>query len=409
MSITYRVLTEDDWDEWVATGALAFLDDVENAAVWAESVRPLLEWDRSLGAFDRGRMVGKTHAITFSMSVPGGDLPTAGVTAVSVASTHRRRGILAELMRRQLDDTRARGEPLAALWASESLIYGRFGYGMAVRSHRVSIDRRHTAFRPGVPDARGGVRFVEPGAALERWPLLYEQLRGSRPGMIARHPDHWRAFIVPRTEKPEGGFTRRQYVEYEAPDGPEGYAIYAAKSNWPEGLPRGTVRLHELVAANTTAAAALWRYIFGIDLVGMIEASNLPPDDPLLWMLADPRQLRSIPRDTLWVRILDVPRALEGRAYLADGRLVLDVRDPFGPWAAGRFELSAEGGRASCRSTDASPDLTLGADDLAAVYLGGVSPSTLARAGRIEGGPEVLRLADALFSWHAAPWCIDEF
>ena len=409
MSITYRPLTADDWDEWVATGALAFLDDVENAAAWAESIRPMLEWDRGLGAFDGGQMVGKTHAITFSMSVPGGDLATAGVTAVSVASTHRRRGILAELMRRQLDDTRARGEPLAALWASESLIYGRFGYGMAVRSHRVSIDRRHTAFRPGVPDARGRVRFVEPDAALERWPLLYEQLRGSRPGMIARHPDHWRAFIVPRTEKPEGGFTRRQYVEYEAPDGSEGYAIYAAKGDSIEGLPRGTVRLHELVAANTTAAAALWRYLFGIDLVGMIEASNLPPDDPLLWMLADPRQLRRFPRDTLWVRILDVPRALEGRAYLSDGHLVLDVRDPFGPWAAGRFELSAEGGRASCRSTDASPDLTLGADDLAAVYLGGVSPSTLARAGRVEGAPEALRLADALFAWHAAPWCIDEF
>ncbi|MXZ88597.1 MAG: GNAT family N-acetyltransferase [Dehalococcoidia bacterium] len=420
MSITYRVLTEDDWDEWVATGALAFLDDVENAAAWAASVRPLLEWDRSLGAFDGDRMVGKTHAITFSMSVPGGDLPTAGVTAVSVASTHRRRGILAELMRRQLDDTRARGEPLAALWASESLIYGRFGYGMAVRSHRVSIDRRHTAFRPGVPDARGGVRFVEPDArggvrfvepdaALERWPLLYEQLRGSRPGMIARHPDHWRAFIVPRTEKPEGGFTRRQYVEYEAPDGPEGYAIYAAKGDSLEGLPRGTVRLHELVAANTTAAAALWRYLFGIDLVGTIEASNLPPDDPLLWMLADPRQLRSIPRDALWVRILDVPRALEGRAYLADGRLILDVRDPFGPWAAGRFELAVEGGKASCHPTDASPDVALGADDLAAVYLSGVRPSTLARAGRVEGSVEALRLADSLFAWHTAPWCLDAF
>ena len=409
MGITYRVLTEDDWDEWVATGALAFLDDVENAAAWAESVRPLLEWDRGLGAFDGGRMVGKTHAIAFSMSVPGGGLPTAGVTAVSVASTHRRRGILTELMRRQLDDTRARGEPLAALWASESLIYGRFGYGMAVQSHRVSIDRRHTAFRPAVPDARGDVRFVEPDAALERWPPLYERLRGSRPGMIARGADHWRGFIMPRTEKREGGFTRRQYVEYAAPDGPEGYAIYAARGDSPEGLPRGTVRLHELVAANVTAAAALWRYLVGIDLVGTIEAANLPPDDPLLWMLADPRRLRRIPRDTLWVRILDVPRALEGRAYLADGRLVLDVRDPFGPWAAGRFELSAAGGRASCRPTDASPDLTLGADDLAAVYLGGVSPSALARAGRIEGAPDGLRLADALFAWHAAPWCADEF
>ena len=126
-------------------------------------------------------------------------------------------------------------------------------------------------------------------------------------------------------------------------------------------------------------------------------------------MLADPRHLRRIPRDTLWVRIVDVPKALEGRAYLADGRLVLDVTDPFGPWAAGRFDLTVEGGKATCRPTDASPDVTLGADALGAVYLGDVSPSVLARAGRAEGAPEALRLADALFRWHTAPWCIDEF
>ena len=153
MAITYRVLTEDDWDEWIATGALAFLDDIENAAAWADPIRPLIDFDRGLCAFDGAQMVGKTHAIAFSMSVPGGELPTAGITAVSVASTHRRRGILTELMRRQLDDVRDRGEPLAALWASESLIYGRFGYGLAAQSHRVSIDRRHTDFVSAVPEA----------------------------------------------------------------------------------------------------------------------------------------------------------------------------------------------------------------------------------------------------------------
>lgn len=409
MAISYRVLTEDDWDEWVATSSLAFLDDIENAAAWSEPIRPMIEWDRSLGAFDGDQMVGKTHAIAFSMSVPGGDLPTAGVTAVTVASTHRRRGILTELMRRQLDDIRDRGEPLAALWASESLIYGRFGYGLAAQSDRISIDRRHTAFLPSVPEAPGEVRFVEPDAALERWPALYERLRESRPGMMAREAAHWSAFAVPRQNKPEGGFTRRQYVEYAGPDGPEGYAIYAVKSDWVEGIPRGTVRVPEMVATNPAAEAALWRYLFGIDLVEKIFARNRPPDDPLPWMLADPRHLHRIPRDTLWLRILDVPSALEGRSYLAEGRLVLDVRDPFGPWAAGRFELVAESGKATCRPTDATPDLALGADALAAVYLGGVAPSVLARAHRIEGSPEALALADALFAWRTAPWCADEF
>lgn len=409
MPITYRAPTEADWDQWVANNANGFLEDLDAAAAHNAKVRPLIEFDRGLCAFDGDQMVGKTHAITFSMSVPGGELPTAGVSAVTVAPTHRRRGILSELMRRQLAEVHERGEPIAALWASESLIYGRFGYGMAAQSDRISIDRRHTAFLPAVPQAPGEVRFVEPDAALERWPALYDRLRESRPGMMNRIPGHWSAFVVPRENKPEGGFTRRQFVEYTGPDGPEGYAIYTVKSDWPEGLPRGTVHVPEFVATTIEAEAALWRYLFGIDLVETIKIDNLPPDSPLLWMLADPRRLRRIPRDTLWVRILDVPAALQGRAYPADGRLALEVTDPFGPWAAGRFELAVTGGKATCTPTDAPADLTLGAGELGAVYLGGVKPSTLARAGRIKGAPEALHLADALFAWRHAPWCADEF
>ena len=409
MPITYRAPTEADWDQWVANNANGFLEDLDAAAAHNAKVRPLIEFDRGLCAFDGDQMVGKTHAITFSMSVPGGELPTAGVTGVTVAPTHRRRGILSELMRRQLAEVHERGEPIAALWASESLIYGRFGYGLAAQSDRISIDRRHTAFLPAVPQAPGEVRFVEPDAALERWPALYDRLRESRPGMMNRIPGHWSAFVIPRENKPEGGFTRRQFVEYAGPDGPEGYAIYTVKSDWPEGLPRGTVRVPEFVATTIEAEAALWRYLFGIDLIETIKINNLPPDAPLLWMLADPRHLRRIPRDTLWVRILDVPAALQGRAYPADGRLALEVTDPFGPWAAGRFELAVTGGKATCAPTDAPADLTLGAGDLGAVYLGGVKPSTLARAGRIKGAPEALHLADALFAWRHAPWCADEF
>lgn len=409
MAITYRVLTEDDWDEWVAGNARGFLEDPEGALAWAEPIRPHFDFDRGIAAFDGDEMVGKTHSIPFSMSVPGGDLPTAGITAVTVSSTHRRRGVLTELMRRQLDDVHGRGEPLAALWASESVIYGRFGYGMAAQSDRVSIDRRHTELRADAPEASGEVRFVAPDAALERWPAIHDRLRESRPGMMTRFPYLWRGFVIPNTEKREDGFTKRLYVEYSGSEGPEGYAIYTAKADWPEGVPRGTLRLHELVALNPAAETALWRYLFGVDLIGTIQADNRPPDDPLFWMLADPRHLRRIPRDTLWVRILDVPRALEGRAYLTDARLVLGVTDSFGPWAAGRFDLAVENGRASCRPTDASPDVTIGADALGAVYLGDVSPSVLARAGRVSGTPEALRLADTLFRWHTAPWCIDEF
>ncbi len=408
--ISYRTLSENDWGDWLVSNARGFLEDIEVAAELGEQVRSEFEFDRCLGAFDGDELVGKTHAISSSMSVPGGDLPTAGVTAVTVSPTHRRRGILTELTRRQLDGIRERGEPLAALTASESLIYGRFGYGMAAQSDRVSIDRRHTDFVPGVPAAPGGgIRFVAPETARERWPNLYERLRETRPGMMARTPLWWGASVVPRNEKPEDGFTRRHYVEYTGHSGLEGYASYAVKAGSAEGIARGTLRLHELVAANPAAEAALWRYVFGVDLVETIEAHNRPSDDPLAWLLVDPRRLRRLRLDNLWLRIVDVPAALEGRTYLADGRLVLDVGDPFGPWAAGRVEIEVEDGNARCRPSDAPADLTLGAGELATVFLGGVSASVLARAGRIEGSPEALRLADALFAWHTAPWCADEF
>ena len=277
MAITYRVFTEDDWGEWVAAGNRAFLENPESSSGWPQTVRPLIEFDRGIVARDGDELVGRTQAISFSMSVPGGELPTAGVTGVTVSPTHRRRGILTELMRRQLDDIRDRGEPLAALWSSETLIYGRFGYGLTAQSDRASIDRRHTEFRAGQsPTAPGEVRFVDSDAALERWPPLYERLRESRPGMMNRIPGHWSAFIIPRAEKPEGRFSRRQYVEYSGADGPEGYAIYAVKSDWPEGVPRGTVRVHELVAKSPAVEATLWRYLFGIDLVETIEAGNRP-------------------------------------------------------------------------------------------------------------------------------------
>ena len=412
MAIAYRTLTGDDWDDWVTANARGFLEEPSHTADWSARVRPLVEFDRALGAFDGDELVGQTAAISFRMSMPGGgDLPTAGVTSVTVSPTHRRRGILTELMRRQLADVRERGEPLATLWASESLIYGRFGYGLAAQAHDFRLDRRHAAFHADAPDPPGSVRFVAREAALERWPALHERARQTRAGMMTRDAGYWGRLILPEKERLEGGFSAPQLVEYADGDGPAGYAIYQVKSDWPDHLPAGTLRVHELTTLDGEAEAALWRYLCGVDLIETIAAPNRPPDDPLPWLLADPRRLRRSAHDSLWVRVLDAPRALEGRAYAAEGRLTLDVRDAFGPWAAGRFALTAEGDGATCRVLDAAAtaDLSLGADALAAILLGGVPCSTLARAGRAEGTAEALRLADALFAWRPGPWCVDEF
>ena len=406
MDFVYRPVTEDEWDAWVTALARGFSTDSDSDE--AERIRPLLEFDRSLGAFDGDELAGQTLAISLGMTVPGGQLPTAGVTAVSVLPTHRRQGALTELMRRQLEDVRDRGEPLAALWASESVIYGRFGYGLAAEAHAVRIDGQRTEMAQ-MPEATGSVRFVPRDEALERWPVVYDQVRRSRPAMMTRAPGLWSGFTVPRDEKARGGFTKRQLVEYADASGPAGYAIYAVKPEFPEGFPTGTLRVHELMAASGAAEAALWQYLFGVDLIGTIEAVGRPPDESLYWMLADPRRLQRRLFDTLWLRILDVTAAFEGRAYRAEGRLVLDVQDGFCPWAGGRFELSVEGGVATCRPTTLTADITLSAADLAAAYLGGARLSLLARAGRLEGEPAALRLADALFGWDVLPWCADQF
>ena len=230
--------------------------------------------------------------------------------------------------------------------------------------------------------------------------------------MMARVAGYWSGLTLPSQEKPEDGCSENQLVEYTNADGPRGYAIYAVKgADGLGGVPAGELRLDELIALDGRAEAALWRYLFGVDLIETIEASNRPPDDALFWMLADPRRLQRRQYDSLWLRLLDVPRALEARAWPAEGRLILDVRDPFGPWADGRFELVAEGGRARCHplASAVEPDLALGASALAAVCLGGAAPSLLARAGRVEGTPQALQQADALFAWGTAPWCADQF
>ena len=408
MALELRTITPEEFDAWFAAESRGFHEEVDEEN--RERVRRHIDgggnWSRTLATFDGNAIVSTAGAIPFSMSVPGGELPTAGVTAVTVLPTHRRRGLLREMMRRQLDDVRERGEPLAALIASESIIYGRFGYGLACPGVNVRIDRRHTDIAYA-PEAPGRVRFVTREEALARWPAVHERVRAERAGIMARDERWWEDFVLPEPQRGSG--QKRQLVEYQVDGVVEGYARYRIRQDWTGGLARSALSVGELLAANDGATAALWRYLFGVDLVETIEAQWRPADETLAWMLADPRRLERRQTDVLWVRLVDVERALAGRTYAGEGRLVLEVRDAFGPWAAGRYVLDASPEGANCRRTEATPELTLDARDLAAGYLGGVRFSTLARAGRVEGAREALLRADALFASEPAPWCFEEF
>lgn len=385
-----RPVSSGEFGDWVAAVAVGFGRDV-----WEEDVgrrRAVAELDRTLAAFDGAEIVGTANAYSRELSVPGGCVGAAFVTAVSVLPTHRRRGILTRMMRRQLDDVRERGEPVAVLGASESGIYGRFGYGIAAETVSFEIERARAGLAVEA-EPSGRLRLVSREEALELFPGVYDQVRRETPGFLDRPAGWW-----------EGWEIDDRYVVYEEGGRALGYLRYRLKRRWDDGLPGGELHVGELVAATFGASAALWEYAFGVDLMASVLGGGRPVDDPLYWMLADPRRLRRRPSDSLWLRILDVPAALAGRRLRASGHLVLGVRDDFLPENGGAYELVGDPDGAGCRRSSREPDVTLGAADLAAVYLGGTSPSTLARAGRVRGSREAIRLADRMFAWDPRPW-----
>ncbi len=408
MSYQVRPISPDEFDAFARANAAGFSNDFWLAHL--DGVPSYFECDRSLGVLDGEEFVGTTSIFSFDTTVPGGGaLPTAGVTWVSVKPTHRRRGILGRMMRRQLADVRERGDPIATLWASESVIYGRFGYGLAADTLDLEIERTRTAFAHHPPSS-GRLRLVDRDQALAAWPAVYDAVRAAHPGVHSRSENWWKDKTLPEKDRQGGGgFSGRFFVQYEEDGKPLGYARYRVRHGGENGLANGTLAVQELMAASDGAYAALWRYLFGVDLVGTIAARLRRSDEPLRYMLADPRRLLRRPADSLWLRIVDPVLSLERRRYAAEGRLVLDVKDAFCPWVEGRYELEGGPDGARCRATGAEPDLTLSAADLGAAYLGGTRFAALRRAGRVDGDGSAVQRADAMFAWDPLPWCPEVF
>jgi len=360
--------------------------------------------ERVHAARESGKIVGGAGAFPFEMTVPGGVVPTAGVTVVGTYPTHRRRGVLRSMMRAQLDDVHERGEPMALLWASEETIYGRFGYGMASVAGEIELPREYSAFaRPS--EREGSLRLVEADEALELFPRVWNRVRRGIPGMLGRTRNWWEYRIL--LELPGGGDEGpKRLVVLERDGRPEGYAIYRHRMKWEEGVSAGEVQVAEAVALDGLPSAELWRYLLDIDWAAKITASLLPADHPLWWLLATPRRMRLRIGDGLWVRLVEVGAALSGRNYAADAPLVFDVRDAFCPWNEGRWRL--ENGEAS-RTSDAA-DLALDVADLGSVYLGGFTFRGLQRAGRVEELTDgAVYGADATFRTEGLPWCPEIF
>ncbi|MGN9815858.1 GNAT family N-acetyltransferase [Streptomyces sp. SD11] len=406
MTTDLRVLRPADWDAWYGKLELAFggvAESAEERALWSD----LTEHDRSLGVWDGDECVGTAGAFTFRLTVPGGaSVPTAGVTMVSVASTHRRRGVLTSMMRRQLDDVRSWGEPLAALTASEPAIYGRFGYGIATQQLRAEIDTDRV--RLSVPDGTDDVRLrlVKPDApgVPEACEAVYARHVAVRPGMLARRPG-WERLALLDPESDRKGTSPLQCVLAERDGEVVGYARYFNKPDWDPAGPKGTVELRDLEALDPAAYAALWRHLFDIDLTSKVKVWNRPLDDAWQHLVSDSRRCDLAPRDSLHVRLVEVGAALEARTYQAPVDVVFEVEDSFCPWNEGRWRLSGDAKGASCARTSDPADIALSVRDLGAAYLGGVSLTSLAAAGRVRELRQGA-LAEASFGFASvvAPW-----
>jgi predicted acetyltransferase len=402
MDIEVREVGSDLFKEVDKTLAMAFGED-SDPAEW-EAAQPIFHAGRTLGAFDGEALVGVAGDNDFGLTVPGGTVVASGVHTVGVLPTHRRRGIMRSLLQRQAEAAKDGGRPVAYLWASEGAIYQRVGYGTGTLSAAFQIDRAHTSFlRP--PEPAGRMRLVDRTEALKVMPAVYERVRLTRPGMIDLNEVWWN-YMLFHTEHHRKEGTQLFFAIHETAEGADGYVEYRVKERWTDTGPDYTLTVEDLVAATDEAYAALWRYCFEIDLVRHVKGIKRPVDEPLLFMLAEPRAFQLKIRDGAWLRITDLAEALRARSYSTEGRLVLEVSDDFCPWNEGRWSLEGGPDGATVGPARAEADLVLDASTLASAYLGTVPFSTLARAGRVtEAGTDALRRADAMFASERAPWC----
>ena len=397
---TLRTAKPDDFERLVDHLNLVFATP-PNEEGRAE-FKQWLEFDRTLIAEDGATIVGSAATITYRLVVPGGaTVPIGGLTIVGVRPTHRRIGLLRRMMRRHLEDVRDHGEAGAILYASEASIYGRFGFGMTAAEGEIELQRSHGRFRDDIPPPTGKVRLLDLAAAAPSMRAVLAEATADVPGTVVLREQDWVRRMTDLPSRREG-FTPWLVAVYERDGKPCGFARYRQKAGWGEGGPEGKVVVHMVHAIDGEAFAAVWRYLLDLDLASSYEAFNRPVPDPLRLLLADPRRLTEKTADGLWLRPVDVAALLAARRYRSAGSLVLEVKDDFFG-SGGRFQLEGGPDGATCVPTEAPADVTMSAEHLGAIYLGGNTVSRLAWLGLIGGSAAAVRRADDMFSWPVTP------
>jgi predicted acetyltransferase len=405
---TIRPITREELPAWFQAFGTAFYIWARDPHAMAAHRGEHMDLNRTLGAFDGSTIIGTYRSFATRLTVPGGArLPVDAVSAVSVRPTHRRQGILSDMISRDLWGAVERGEAASILIAAEWPIYGRYGYGPATWQAKWTLHARATAFR--VPPT-GSVEVVDPLAARQLLPAIYDAYVAAHPGAIDR-PDHrWDSELglVDFSAGPK--WTGQIAIHRDSAGVPDGYARFHGEESWVDMRPEHRMFVDELHGVTPEADLDLWRHLAQMDLTASIQAEVRREHEPMQWALSDPRAAQVAARaDFLWVRLLDIERTLGARTYEHDGTLVLEVVDELdgkpGP-AAGRYRLEVRDGTATCGRAEADADLTIDVGALGAAYLGGTRlvDATLA-GGATEHRAGALQDADRLFRTADEPWC----
>ncbi|MFH9609689.1 GNAT family N-acetyltransferase [Streptomyces sp. NPDC017448] len=417
MSLAARTVAPSEFPDWLRAVRTGFLTPLERPGEELVADRLTdVDLSRTQGVFDAGRCVATFRSFAQRLTVVGGATVAAdGITGVTVSPTHRRRGLLNRMMAADLAAAKERGEVVASLIAAEYPIYGRYGFGPAswtaeweVSVHRAGLDPR----RSGQPADGGRIEMVD-GADIRTYgPGVHAALAARQPGVVTRGERWWRQCTGVAPRAPHEKWEEPFYVVHRSADGEvDGLMVYGVDAEWGDAKqPLNTASVRDMIALNPAAERALWLYLCSVDWVSTVRSGYRAPDDLLPQLLPDPRAARPVTHaDWLWLRMLDVPRALEARTYAVEASLVLDVRDESGP-AGGRFLLDASDGGARCVPTTRSADLTLGVAELATLYLGDESVRRLVDLGRAEElRAGAATTADAVFRTGRRPWCPDVF
>jgi predicted acetyltransferase len=398
--LSVRPLTEADADRSLEIDNIAFLGGPLSPEAAAFD-RRLLELDRSIGAFDGDTQVGFASIFSLTLTLPEArQVPLAGVSWVCMLPTHRRRGGLTKMMRHQLQTLHeTEDEFLAGLTASHPAIYGRYGYGPATWSLELTIPHEHNALRlpPGTEEV--SLRLLDLGSALEVYKEKDARAVLRRSGMI-QVPESWYEYeIAGHDSAHESGLSALRVVLAERDGAPVGYAVYRTRGSDRQ------VRVNRVFADDPAAYAALWQLLLNVDLAKSIHIRNIPMDDPLLAMLEASRYAEPTVRDGLYLRLVDVDRALAARTYAAPIDVVFEVVDEFCPWNAGRWRLAGDEKGATCVRTDSAADLTVDVRELGSVYLGGSTLRALQTAGQVvEHTVGAVAAASRAFASDLQPW-----